>query len=88
MRHLLILSAVVAAIAAMSGTAQAQSELNYPWCAYYGNGFGGENCGFSTYAQCMETISGMGGFCMVNTQYVPPAAPHRPRRRHRRASQG
>ena len=37
------------------------------------------NCGFSTYAQCMEDVSGVGGFCMLNNRYVPPvsAAPSR-----------
>lgn len=57
--------------AAVSPRAEAQ---NYPWCAYYGMGEdgGGTNCGFSTYQQCMETLSGMGGFCNRNTQYVPP----------------
>jgi hypothetical protein len=45
---------------------------NYPWCAYYGGGMGGaRNCGFSTYRQCMAALSGNGGFCTRNTQYVP-----------------
>ncbi len=60
--------------AAVLGTpAQAQ---NYPWCAYYsGRDGGGENCGFTTREQCMATISGIGGFCNRNTQYVPPPGP-------------
>jgi Protein of unknown function (DUF3551) len=49
---------------------------NYPWCAYY-SGLGGTNCGFSTYAQCMATLQGMGGFCNRNTQYRPGGAPPR-----------
>lgn len=65
--------AIVGAMGALSTCAQAQ---NYPWCAYYGGDFGGENCGFSTYAQCMATISGIGGACDRNTQYVPPSGPH------------
>jgi hypothetical protein len=57
----------------MSAPAEAQ---NYPWCAYYGGGAtgGATNCGFSTFAQCMATVTGIGGFCGVNTQYVPPTA--------------
>jgi hypothetical protein len=35
---------------------------------------GAMNCGFSTYAQCMEDVSGVGGFCIVNNRYVPPAS--------------
>jgi hypothetical protein len=65
-----------------SGKASAQ---NYPWCAYYGDD-SGENCGFTTYAQCMEDIAGMGGSCERNTQYVPSAGPHatlRHRPRHK-----
>jgi hypothetical protein len=67
--------------------AQAQ---NYPWCAYYGMspGGGGTNCGFTTREQCMATVSGIGGFCDINTQYVPPPGPtppgpgYRPRHKH------
>jgi len=59
--------------------------LNYPWCAYYdgGRGGGGTNCGFTTYQQCMATVSGIGGFCERNTQYVPPAGLPAPRHRHK-----
>jgi hypothetical protein len=66
---------ILAAIVPISTPADAQS---YPWCAYYSNGFSGENCGFVTYEQCMTTLSGMGGFCARNTQYVP-ATGARPR---------
>jgi hypothetical protein len=34
------------------------------WCAYYDLGEGGAtNCGFSTYQQCLATVSGIGGSC-------------------------
>lgn len=51
----------------------AASAQNYPWCAHYsgGRGGGGENCGFSSFRQCQEDISGIGGFCERNTQYMP-----------------
>jgi hypothetical protein len=52
---------------------------NYPWCAYYGGKAGGENCGFSTLAQCQADIAGIGGDCERNTQYHGPL-----RRRYRR----
>jgi hypothetical protein len=47
---------------------------NYPWCAQYsGRALGGaQNCGFVSFAQCMATISGIGGFCVQNTMYQPP----------------
>jgi hypothetical protein len=69
MRILLLLGAVIVGAAAMSLPANAQ---NYPWCAQYsGGGFGGRNCGFSTYRQCRETVSGIGGFCFRNNTYRP-----------------
>jgi hypothetical protein len=36
----------------------------------YGS-MGGMNCGFVTLQQCQATVTGMGGFCEVNTQYRP-----------------
>ena len=32
----------------------AQAQSNYPWCAYYGGGNYGTNCGFTTFEQCLE----------------------------------
>ena len=53
----------------------------YPWCAVYGGGRGGgTNCYMRTYQQCLEAISGMGGFCAPNTFYTGP------RERTRRSS--
>ncbi len=71
MRLFFLTLLVLVALVAGNRTAAAQ---NYPWCAYYGGDFGGENCGFSTYEQCMVTIAGIGGSCERNTQYVPPAS--------------
>jgi hypothetical protein len=73
MKAFLFVSAVLAGIAGISTRADAQ---NYPWCAYYKNG--GTNCGFTTFDQCMATVSGIHGYCARNTQYVPVPGP-RPR---------
>ncbi|HEY2526870.1 MAG TPA: DUF3551 domain-containing protein [Xanthobacteraceae bacterium] len=74
MRFLFVLLGLLAG-AALGTPAQAQ---NYPWCAYYsGRSGGGTNCGFTTFEQCLATVSGIGGFCQRNTQYVPPPGPHR-----------
>ena len=79
MRHLPFTFGILVAAAAMGDPAQAQ---NYPWCAQYaGAGGGATNCGFVSYAQCMQTLQGMGGFCVQNTQYLPPAARSVRRRR-------
>jgi len=54
----------------------------YPWCAQYGGRAGGaSNCGFSTWNQCMATVSGIGGFCVPNQFYNPRRAGSRSRYR-------
>jgi hypothetical protein len=69
---------VTAAMIALPLPAQAQ---NYPWCAQYSGGRGGAmNCGFVSFDQCMDTVRGIGGFCIRNDWYQPPPGP-RPRRR-------
>ena len=53
-------------------SAKALPHDPYPWCANYDSrGFGGSNCGFSTWNQCMATVSGVGGFCVPNQFYNP-----------------
>ena len=66
MRLLLAVLSICVGLVSMGKNAEAQ---NYPWCAHYGTGFGGINCGFTTFQQCMDTVSGIGGFCMVNNTY-------------------
>ena len=56
MRIVFALLAVVAAGSFMS-TKPAKADP-YRWCAIYGGGNGGQNCGFVTLAQCRATISG------------------------------
>jgi hypothetical protein len=72
---LLLSFGILAGVSAFGSVALAQ---NYPWCAQYSGGQngGGQNCGFTTFEQCMATVSGIGGFCNLNTQYVPPPGPH------------
>jgi hypothetical protein len=56
----------------------------YPWCAVYGGSFGGSNCGFVTWQQCMATVSGVGGFCEPNQFYNPRASAGRARKQPQR----
>jgi Protein of unknown function (DUF3551) len=76
------------ALAALAAPALAQT--NYPWCSNFADGFGGTNCGFVSYEQCMETVRGSGGFCNKNDMYRPdsagPASPHKPRKTASRKS--
>src|SRR5262245_28550103 len=46
---------------------------NTRWCANYDSarGMGGQNCGFFTLEQCRATVSGIGGFCVINQFYNP-----------------
>jgi hypothetical protein len=67
---ILVGAATLGALAATAAHAQ-----NYPWCSQYTGSMGGSmNCGFSTYAQCMANVSGIGGFCIRNDTYQPPQA--------------
>jgi hypothetical protein len=64
---------VIASICA-PGTSQARE---YPWCAELAIEYDYvANCGFDTWAQCMATVSGIGGYCRRNFQYT--AQPERP----------
>ena len=84
MRAILTMSAILAAFALLEPTASHADP--YKWCAQYsGLGGGGRNCGFVTLEQCRATVSGMGGFCEINTFYTGPEVPvRRPKRAVRR----
>ena len=71
MRLLLFILGISFGIVCIENRAESQ---NYPWCAIY-SGTGGENCGFTTLQQCMETARGLGSLCQPNTQYVPASGP-------------
>jgi hypothetical protein len=46
------------------------------WCAFYGTGFSGRNCGFYSFEQCRASVSGIGGFCQPNN-WTNPGEPRR-----------
>jgi Protein of unknown function (DUF3551) len=73
MRPVLLASAIATALTLVAPAA-GQAQTYYPWCAQYGGmaGGGGRNCGFVSYAQCMATVHGMGGFCERNSFYTGP----------------
>jgi uncharacterized protein DUF3551 len=54
------------------GSAAAQEATAYPWCAEESSGV--ESCSFTTFQQCQETVSGVGGSCSENPAYVEPRA--------------
>jgi hypothetical protein len=81
MRWFALGAIVLPLILLMAPEARAQ---NYPWCAEYGFKGGVRNCGFVSYAQCMATVSGIGGYCQQNPMYRPaPPAPRKARKARR-----
>ena len=55
----IMFAGLLTVLSGLNGAAQAESR----WCAtIYGEG-GRENCHFSTFQQCQESVSGRGGFC-------------------------
>jgi hypothetical protein len=75
MRTLILAAAAMALPLLAAGPASAQT---YPWCSIYSGSWGGaQNCGFSTYRQCMANVSGVGGFCQRNPLYSERYAPRK-----------
>jgi Protein of unknown function (DUF3551) len=71
MKTLLFVFGLLLATIMLAPAAQAQ---NYPWCARYGTPYDDTSCGFTSYEQCMASVSGIGGFCERNDTYKPPLA--------------
>jgi uncharacterized protein DUF3551 len=62
---ILFVAGLVSAVASSAAPAR-----EYPWCAVYGGSMNGSsNCGFTTRAQCLATVSGIGGDCSPNPFY-------------------
>ena len=78
MRASLICAAVIMTLAGAGGRAEAAA-----WCAWYDHWT--YNCGFHTFQQCLDTISGVGGWCSRNhyEETVTPRDEPRPRHRKR-----
>jgi len=69
MRATMIPLLVVAAVLGSSPVAHAQTPYDYPWCAIYTNKSGAQACYYSSYEQCMATMSGIGGYCVLSPYY-------------------
>jgi len=66
--------------------AHAQSAYDYPWCAVYAGRFGpggSMSCYYRTWAQCMATMSGIGGSCVQSPYYGHGPGQRRQRREYR-----
>jgi len=82
--RLLQISLVGAALLAPVAAAHAQSAYDYPWCAVYSGKRGAMSCYYASYAQCMQTMSGIGGTCVESPYYGHGPRGDRPRRREYR----
>jgi Protein of unknown function (DUF3551) len=81
-----VLAIALAAIAQQAQTAAAQDPRAYPWCAEYSDDVGAMSCGYASMQQCLAEVSGIGGFCIENPGYRPPAVATAPRRTKARRS--
>jgi hypothetical protein len=86
---LAVLSLAVLALVTATAFAPRPAAAAYylPWCAQYFDRSAARSCGFYTYEQCRETVSGVGGWCFRNPFGPPPsygayAEPRRAKRRH------
>jgi hypothetical protein len=72
-----------AILLATSSASLAQSPYDYPWCAVFTRTSGATSCYYTSFQQCRETLSGIGGDCIQNPGYRGPALarpypPYRP----------
>jgi hypothetical protein len=75
--RLLQLAVAASASFAATGMSHAQSAYDYPWCALYARTSGATSCYYQTRQQCMDTLSGIGGYCMRSPFYRGPhQTPH------------
>jgi len=75
---------IAAALLGEMPAASAQSPTSYPWCSRsYKTDGNATSCYFTSYQQCMTTLSGIGGYCFESPYYhaAPANVPLHLRRR-------
>ena len=70
---------VCGTLAMLAFAIHAPTSAKASWCAMYRTG--GTNCSFTSHAQCLETVSGIGGFCNQILDGAPAARSTRERSR-------
>jgi hypothetical protein len=71
---ILSLFLVAAALLGENHAAPAQSPTSYPWCAQQPTDQSAAMvCYFTSYQQCMTTLSGIGGYCFKSPYYHAPS---------------
>jgi hypothetical protein len=76
-----LLCCLLAATAAHAGLFKPSTGR---WCALTAIGL--NDCSYDTFAQCMATLSGVGGVCSINAQAPPVPDQPPPRKRKRRSA--
>lgn len=91
MRKIMLALALVGAAISL-GSVQARASYDYPYCFVSRSTGSPGDCAFTSYAQCMASASGRGGYCNINPRYafarqggyvVDEPVYVEPRRRHR-----
>jgi Protein of unknown function (DUF3551) len=65
---------LAAAVVGALETASAQSPYSYAWCAKLYLRNDATSCYYATRQLCMQTVSGIGGYCYENPAYRGAAA--------------
>jgi hypothetical protein len=89
---IIVLFMIATVLLGETQVSNAQSPYSYPWCAVPSggdnSGGGAMSCYYTSWQQCMATLSGIGGNCVESPYYhaQPTQLPHRssikPRHRH------
>jgi len=75
--RLAVVSLMIAGAAVLLDTrgSVAQSPYQYQWCAVYAGKSEGrsEACYYKSFAECMASVSGVGGYCIQSQYYTGQA---------------
>jgi hypothetical protein len=64
--HKIVFSGLVIAAILVATPHKVEARDDYPWCAQFTDGSGVFSCAFVSFSQCLATVSGVGGLCMLN----------------------
>ncbi len=82
MRSFILVLAVLT-VGVVVGPRPSEARAWHPWCATYADRSGITECSFTTFQQCLATVSGIGGSCGANP-FAPPGVDRRPRHKRMR----
>jgi len=66
MRNILLPALIGLAVISQTQPSAAQTPYDYPWCALRSDRSGAQSCYYTSYAQCMANLVGIGGTCIRN----------------------